>query len=68
MDQKHHLHIVRLEQYFIIQKYLSMELPIDQEDFDNEIFKTINSNKSQDEKRYCPHIIYAPVRNPTLGL
>ena len=45
-----------------------MELPIDQEDFDNEIFKTINSNKSQDEKRYYPHIIYAPVRNPTLGL
>ena len=31
-----------------------MELPIDQEDFDNEIFETLRSNKSQDEKRYCP--------------
>ena len=31
-----------------------MELPIDQEDFDNEIFETFTSPKSQDEKRYCP--------------
>ena len=31
-----------------------MEMPIDQEDFDNEIFETITPTKSQDEKRYCP--------------
>ena len=31
-----------------------MELPIDQEDFDSEIFETLTSPKSQDEKRYCP--------------
>ena len=31
-----------------------MEMPIDQEDFDNEIFETITSPKSQVEKRYCP--------------
>jgi len=31
-----------------------MEMPIDQEDFDNEIFETLTSPKSQDKKRYCP--------------
>ncbi|MDA9164238.1 hypothetical protein N9832_04010 [Amylibacter sp.] len=31
-----------------------MEMPIDQEDFDNEIFETLTSLKSQDAKRYCP--------------
>ena len=31
-----------------------MEMPIDQEDFNNEIFETLTSPKSQDEKRYCP--------------
>ena len=31
-----------------------MEMPIDQEDFDNEIFETIISTKSHDETRYCP--------------
>jgi hypothetical protein len=30
-----------------------MEMPIDQEDFDNEIFESLTSTKSQDEKRYC---------------